>query len=525
MGSSNHSQLATQPIDDEEDENEVQQKVWGKLLPQSGTFPQIPLSSDSFKLGRGSLMDYVIKESDMGSSKWLTAVSKCQCEIFRDSKGVFIRDHSSNGTWVNGSKIGKNQARPLDHDSDICFAGAKKKVFVYRAEDDVRETFPEPLTEKYIVSKVLGRGACGEVRLGFRVPDLHRVAIKIICKRTTSTFSKSTPAIMNEVRILQQVNHPCVIRLEDVIDTPEFLYIVLELAEGGELFEKIIEKTKFNEAEAKLHFYQMVSAIQYLHAKNICHRDLKPENVLLCSLDDSRPVVKITDMGLSKLVDLGTVLKTFCGTPNYLAPEVIHSASASFATYTLKVDCWSLGVILYILLSGTPPFSNERKCGTPLRTQIERAHYFFYPELFNTVSQPAKDLITNLLKAKPEERLSADDIMNHPWLDDPAVRKKAETLMREQASQSHQPIRSNYQPNPPIRGTNLQMTTGQQPMRGQQQPLKPSNQINGPGVTLTLMKRPVPMDVDPDPVPEKKNRVEISLIGSPFQAPQPPHKS
>ena len=102
-----------------------------------------------------------------------------------------------------------------------------------------------------------------------------------------------------------------------------------------------------------------------------------------------------------------------------------------------------------------------------------------------------------LYQAKPEERLSADDIMNHPWLDDPAVRKKAETLMREQASQSHQPIRSNYQPNPPIRGTNLQMTTGQQPMRGQQQPLKPSNQINGPGVTLTLMKRPVPMDVDP----------------------------
>ena len=86
--------------------------------------------------------------------------------------------------------------------------------------------------------------------------------------------------------------------------------------------------------------------------------------------------------------------------------------------------------------------------------------------------------------------------MNHPWLDDPAVRKKAETLMREQATQSNQPIRSNYQPNPPIRGTNLQMAAGQQPMRGQQQPLKPSNQINGPGVTLTLMKRPVPMDVD-----------------------------
>ena len=95
----------------------------------------------------------------------------------------------------------------------------------------------------------------------------------------------------------------------DVIDTPDYLYIVLELAEGGELFDKIIEKTRFNETEAKLHFYQMASAIQYLHSKKICHRDLKPENILLCSQDDKNPVIKITDMGLSKLVDLGTVLK------------------------------------------------------------------------------------------------------------------------------------------------------------------------------------------------------------------------
>ena len=134
------------------------------------------------------------------------------------------------------------------------------------------------------------------MRLGFRIPDLHRVAIKVICKKKTSTVS-SAQTIMNEVRILRTVKHLCIINLEDVIDTPDFLFIVLELAEGGELFEKIIDKTKFNVPEAKLHFYQIASAMQYLHSKNICHRDLKPENELLCSLDDSRPVVKITDMG------------------------------------------------------------------------------------------------------------------------------------------------------------------------------------------------------------------------------------
>ena len=240
------------------------------------------------------------------------------------------------------------------------------------------ESFPEALTDKYTVSKVLGRGAHGEVRLGFRIPDLDRFAIKIITRGTCSTISEtasSSDAVLNEVKILQSVSHPNVINLVDVIDTPDYLYIVLELAEGGELFDKIIEKTRFNESEAKLHFYQMASAIQYLHSKNICHRDLKPENILLCSQDDENPVIKITDMGLSKLVDLGTVLKTFCGTPQYIAPEVIKGSGVFGGPkpYSLKVDCWGLGVILYILLSGTPPFSDERRiqnpAGAPLSTR------------------------------------------------------------------------------------------------------------------------------------------------------------
>ena len=120
------------------------------------------------------------------------------------------------------------------------------------------------------------------------------------------------------------IDHPCVIQLLDVIDTDSSLYIILELADGGELFDKIMEKVKFSEKEAKLYFYQMVSAVKYLHSKNIAHRDLKPENILL-SNDDLNPLIKISDMGLSKLVDHTTFLQTFCGTPQYLAPEVLIS--------------------------------------------------------------------------------------------------------------------------------------------------------------------------------------------------------
>ena len=439
------SQPATQPLDGSLDMDQSQpgpmEGVWGQLYPHCGTFPRLALQQDSFRLGRAKTMDYVIKESDMGNYRWLTAVSKCQCEVLRNKDGIFLKDKSSNGTWVNGNKVGKDKMWPLEHNSVICFAGSAKKVFVFMSTEASTDPFPPELTCKYTVSKVLGRGACGEVRLGFRVPDLRRVAIKIVCKRTTATTftaAASNTNVHNEVRILQSVSHPCVINLEDVIDTPDFLFIVLELAEGGELFDKIIEKTKFNEDEAKLHFYQITSAIKYLHSRNICHRDLKPENVLLCSSEDSTPIVKITDMGLSKLVNLETVLKTFCGTPQYISPEVVSGAGLPDSTYNLKVDCWSLGVILYILLSGTPPFSEDRKCGLSLRSQILQANYQFYPSLFDTISAPAKDLIQRLLKTSPDERLSAEQILLHPWLQDNRIVSRAEALMDTQRTRKRQ---------------------------------------------------------------------------------------
>jgi len=498
-GGPNHSQFATQPLEDMADDEDASLGVWGRLYPQCGTFPRLDLKTDTFKLGRGSTMDYTISETDMGSAKWMVAVSKCQCEIFRKSDGVFLRDHSSNGTWVNGVKVGKNNCVSLEHDSEISFAAVTKKVYVFLSMDEKREVFPLQLTQKYTVSKVLGRGACGEVRLGFRIPDLHRVAIKVICKRTTSTVSSSSQAIMNEVEILRNVDHPSIINLEDVIDTPDFLFIVLELAEGGELFEKIIEKTKFNEVEAKLHFYQIASAIQYLHLKKICHRDLKPENVLLCTLNEAKPIVKITDMGLSKFVHLGTVLRTFCGTPNYLAPEVIESANSSFGCYTFKVDCWSLGVILYILLSGTPPFSDQRK--EPLRKQILTANYVFYPQLFGSVSEAAKDLISKLLKAKPTERLSADEIMEHPWLKDHIVRNKVAQLLGEQ--QQRQKKEQQLVGSSPACLTVLQPISNQH-VNSQQPLVKRCPLID---TTSPAAKRPaVPMEVDT--TDSKRTRLE-----------------
>ena len=185
-------------------------------------------------------------------------MSKCHCKIVRNITGVFLRDKSSNGIWVNGNKVGQDNMWPLKHNSKICFAGSNKKVFVFISMEVTADSFSPELTTKYRVSKVLGKGVCREVRLGFRVPNLHRVAIKINCKLTIVTpfnGGDSSSNVLNKVRILQSVNQPCIINLEDVIDTANFLFIVLEPAEGGELFNGIMEKTKLNKAEAKLHFF------------------------------------------------------------------------------------------------------------------------------------------------------------------------------------------------------------------------------------------------------------------------------
>ena len=217
-------------------------------------------------------------------------------------------------------------------------------------------------------------------------------------------------------KISGSIEHPCIIQLLDVIDTENNLFIILELADGGELFDKILEKIRFSEKEAKLHFYQMVSAVKYLHKKNIAHRDLKPENILL-SNDDSNPLIKISDMGLSKLVDHTTFLQTFCGTPQYLAPEVLISRVRGDGSYGFEVDMWSLGVILYILLCGCPPFSTERTDKSLVR-QVCDGDYSFPKSKWANISDSAIDLVTKLMTVDKNNRLTAEEALKHPWLNE-----------------------------------------------------------------------------------------------------------
>ncbi|XP_064620238.1 serine/threonine-protein kinase Chk2-like [Lineus longissimus] len=432
--------LATQEVgdcsfysDEEDGATHDHDEIWGRLFPVGDGFLSVDCMKDTHSFGRGESCDYCFTSACTKQKNVFSAYSKVHFQLTREKTStgvyVFLEDLSSNGTFVNGEKVGKGNKQVLNNNDEIALAFKKNRAFVFldsSAKQDLN--LPEEMAAKYTLTRVLGRGACGEVRLAFEKGSCNMFAVKIISKKKFSIGGK-TPVgnldVMGEVNILKSLKHPCIIGIEDVIDSPDTIYIVLELVQGGELFDKVISIGQYSEATAKLLFYQMVTAIKYLHDQGITHRDLKPENILLASEEDET-LIKVTDFGLSKFVDSATMMKTFCGTPNYLAPEIL--LTAGIGSYTKSIDCWSLGVILYICLVGYPPFTDERK-DMDLSKQITTGQYDFPKDYWADISTKAVDLIKKLLTVDPKKRITLVEALNHPWLDDDDVKAKAQKLM------------------------------------------------------------------------------------------------
>jgi len=214
---------------------------------------------------------------------------------------------------------------------------------------------------------------------------------------------------MDEVKILSHLSHPNIIGIHNVYETEVYLYIVLELVTGGELFDKIVEEGNFSEEKARNYFIQMLEAVKYLHSQGIAHRDLKPENILL--KDRNSDIIKISDFGLSRVTDGNTTMQTFCGTLQYLAPEVLNTEKNQ-AGYGKECDLWSLGVILYIMISGIPPFNDN----SHISNQISKAQFEFPHDFWHDKSESVKDLITKLLNPDPTKRLTAEESLAHSWV-------------------------------------------------------------------------------------------------------------
>jgi len=278
------------------------------------------------------------------------------------------------------------------------------------------------LAQKYEVKKELGRGAFSVVKLGVNKKTKEKVAIKVIDRSNVGKDYEKN--LRMEMEILQRVHHPNIIQLHEMIEEDNKIYFVMELVTGGELFDRIVEKGSYTEEDAKVLVRKIVSAIEYLHDMNIAHRDLKPENLLVKSIADDTEV-KIADFGLSKIIDEQKMMQTACGTPGYVAPEVLNAEG-----YDKEVDMWSIGVITYILLCGFPPFYAETV--PEVFEQIMKAEYDYPEEYWNEISAEGKDFIDHLLVVDPKDRLTAKQALEHKWLHAKGKEKKKTKLAKFQ---------------------------------------------------------------------------------------------
>ncbi|KAJ4454820.1 putative SNF1-related protein kinase catalytic subunit alpha KIN10 [Paratrimastix pyriformis] len=255
----------------------------------------------------------------------------------------------------------------------------------------------------YLLAKTVGEGTFGKVKLATHTVTGLRVAVKVL-EKDRIVESADMERITREIHILKLLSHPNIIRLYEVIDTQKHIYLIMEFADGGELFDYIVHHTRVKEKEACKFFHQILAGVDYCHQHSIIHRDLKPENLLL---DHSRNI-KIIDFGLSNKIKMGNLLKTACGSPCYAAPEMIEGK----AYVGQASDIWSCGVILFALVCGYLPFEDGNT--QALYQKILHGRYrcpsFLSPE--------CKDLIGKILCVDPTRRYTIEKIRQHPWFVD-----------------------------------------------------------------------------------------------------------
>ncbi|XP_071440102.1 calcium/calmodulin-dependent protein kinase type 1 isoform X2 [Hetaerina americana] len=310
-----------------------------------------------------------------------------------------------------------------------------KKDSSKKTKKDGKDTERQPSVEdKYNLKELLGTGAFSEVRLAESKDNPGQMfAVKIIDKKALKGKEDS---LENEIKVLRRfsesarrasltsasnaeepprLKHPNIVQLLETFEDKHKVYLIMELVTGGELFDRIVEKGSYTEKDASDLIRQVLEAVDYMHEQGVVHRDLKPENLLYYSPDEDSKIM-ISDFGLSKMEDSG-VMATACGTPGYVAPEVLAQKP-----YGKAVDVWSIGVISYILLCGYPPFYDENDAN--LFAQILKGEFEFDPPYWDDISDSAKDFIRQLMCVDVEKRYTCRQALAHPWISGNAASDK-----------------------------------------------------------------------------------------------------
>ncbi|KAI8886210.1 Pkinase-domain-containing protein [Backusella circina FSU 941] len=333
-----------------------------------------------FLLGRAPQSDIMLKEQTISSRHCIFYMESGSSGNNRGIR-IYVEDISLNGTFVNNKAVGLYRILlPSSYRTEKC-----QNLFEF--------------------GEKLGFGNFAEVFKGTEKATGRTIAIKSISFTRYATKPKVLHAIIQEVSTLMSLeSHPFIIKMEKTFVEDEKIYLILEYAKDGDLY-KSIERKQLTEDECRFIFWQLFSATKFLHDRAIVHRDLKPENVLM--VDKEKLHVKITDFGLARVKQRGEYFMSQCGTPNYVAPEILESASER--AYGDKCDLWSLGVMLFVSLCGYPPFNDHSE--VPLKTQIKRGAYEFLSPFWNDISEEAKDLITCLMNIDPSDRIDIPEAL------------------------------------------------------------------------------------------------------------------
>jgi calcium/calmodulin-dependent protein kinase I len=250
----------------------------------------------------------------------------------------------------------------------------------------------------------IGQGGFSKVYLARRRSDGRECAVKIIDR---NRIGEHISCVYLEITLLKKLDHPIIVPLIDLFEDDQWIYLVLELMPGGTLLKRINTEWPqgYPEGLAIGLIKRLLTVVDYLHSQGIVHRDLKPENLLF----DVDGLLRLSDFGLARMVDHSSDLNN-CGTPEYVAPEVLQGSWSQYSTLT---DMWSIGVITYVVLSGTWPFHAD--CFDSLIKKICLGEYLMEGEIWDSVSQTAKDFITALLVVDPKQRPSTTEALNHSW--------------------------------------------------------------------------------------------------------------
>ena len=284
------------------------------------------------------------------------------------------------------------------------------KRFIYVEGILVKERNIDPMT-LYDEISMLGEGAYGKVvKVRHKISKVLR-AMKIIHKDKMELGAEEEETLINEINVVKSLDHPNIMKVYEFFNKDQCLYIISELLSGGELLDKINENNNLSEDVSAFIMKQIFSAVDFCHQKGIIHRDLKPENILIESEEEAKKeffTIKIIDFGTCGKIKNGEMFKLTVGTPLYVSPEVIKNK------YNEKCDLWSCGVIMYMMLSGKPPFKGDND--EEIYQSVKEGKFSFDDAIWDEISDDAKDLIKNLLIKNINKRYSAKKALSHPWI-------------------------------------------------------------------------------------------------------------